>query len=142
VSGGLLAGGILFGEKFGNLHRATGKAFRIGMLGLYAFATSGIAAGLALLTNFGGMVRMMRRYGGGVKDPAAFAADVAAHNLGNGLLFILAGTVMALGMFCLFMSADARQREREAEKTLPEPEALPPTPAAPARSEASEEPLA
>jgi hypothetical protein len=89
------------------------------------------------------MVRMMRRYGSGVKDPAAFAADVAAHNLGDGLLFILAGAVMALGMFCLFMSADARQREREAEnaKALPELEATPSTPVADAlHSELLDEP--
>ena len=113
VSGGLLAGGIVFGEKYGDLHRAVGRPFRVGMFGLYAFATAGLSAGMALLSNYSGMVRMVRRYGGGITDQAAFAADVSMHNLGNGLLFVLAGAIMALGMLCLFLSADARQRERE-----------------------------
>jgi hypothetical protein len=140
VSGGLLAGGILFGEKYGNLHRATGKPFRLGMLGLYAFATAGMSAGLALLTNFGGMVKMLRRYRLGVKNQAAFAADVTAHNMGNAILFILAGAIMALGMFCLFMSADARQREREVAKAGAEPKPEEKTPSLVAAEESSPAP--
>jgi hypothetical protein len=62
------------------------------------------------------------------------------HTLATTLLTV-AGAVMALGMFCLFMSADARQREREAENASEQAnlEATPPTPAvADTRDEASQ----
>lgn len=119
MSGGLLAGGLVFAEKFIELHRQPRQIWRWGMIGLYAFCAAGVFAGAALLMNYGSMLRLLHRHQTGTVDAALLAADVANHNLYSGLLFIPAGVSILLGLFCLFVAAD-KGRGTQALST-PEP---------------------
>ncbi|GAA4247009.1 hypothetical protein GBZ26_05855 [Azospirillum formosense] len=106
MSGGLLAGGLVFGEKFIELHRQPRQIWRWGMGGLYAFCAAGLAAGAALINNYSNMLGLLHDHQREVVDGVRFAAEVAKHNLSNALLFIMAGVLMFGGLFFLFVAAD------------------------------------
>ncbi|WP_146041924.1 hypothetical protein [Azospirillum argentinense] len=110
MSGGLLAGGLVFGEKFIELHRSPRQIWRWGMIGLYAFCAAGVFAGAALLMNYGSMLALLHRHQTGTVDATLLARDVETHNLYSGLLFIPASVAILVGLFCLFVAADKGRR--------------------------------
>lgn len=115
VSGGLLAGGVVFCEKFVELHRQPSRIWKWGMGGLYAFCAAGGFAGIALIMNYASMLHLLHRHQAGVEDTARFVLDVADHNLLNGLLLGSAALSMVIGLVCLFFAAD---KGRGARQTL------------------------
>ena len=67
-SGGLLAGGVVFGEKFIKLHRPSGPVWRWGMGGLYAFCVASVFAGGGLFMNCGSRLGLLHDHQRGVVD--------------------------------------------------------------------------
>lgn len=113
ASGGLLAGSLVFTEKFiGLQRRADARLWKMARLGLYAFAAAGFCSGGALIGNYASMVRLVRHYRDGIPDGARFAADIARQSGGMSLLFLGTGALMCLGLFCLLDAADIRHRKK------------------------------
>ena len=68
MSGGLLAGGVVFAEKFIALHRRSGLVWKLGMGGLHAFCVAGLAADAALINNYSNMLGLLHDHQRSVVD--------------------------------------------------------------------------